>query len=99
MKRSPQIVVPDEVEIEVADVAGERLAILTWPAAPAPSLSASEQEILRGIALGRTNAEIATRRGTSPRTVANQIAALLKKFGVRSRHELVLATSRDQAGS
>ncbi|MFO0740209.1 MAG: helix-turn-helix transcriptional regulator [Labilithrix sp.] len=99
MKRSPQIVVPDDVEIEVADVAGERLAILTWPVVPPPSLSASEEEILRGIALGKTNAEIAKKRGTSPRTVANQVAALLEKFGVGSRHELVLAMSRRPARS
>ena len=33
-------------------------------------------------------------RGTSPRTVANQVAALLRKFGVSSRYELVLAITR-----
>lgn len=35
-----------------------------------------------------SNAEIAERRGTSPRTVANQVASLFRKLGVASRSEL-----------
>lgn len=95
--RHSPIVVPDDVEIEVAEIAGERLAILTWPAPSVPSLSATEGAILSAIATGESNAEIAKKRGTSPNTVANQVAALLKKFGVSSRHELVLAMTRRPA--
>ena len=86
--------VPDEVEIEIAEIGEDRLAIISWPVVPrsrTSSLSSAEEAVLRGVALGKSNAEIAKERGTSPRTVANQVAALLGKFGVASRYELVLA--------
>jgi DNA-binding NarL/FixJ family response regulator len=88
--------VPDDVEIEIAEIAGERLAILSWPVARSvvSALSPTEEAVLRGIATGMSNAAIAKQRGTSPRTVANQVAALLKKFGVGSRYELVAAMSK-----
>lgn len=38
---------------------------------------------------GQSNAEIAARRGRSARTVANQVAAVLRKLGVSSRIELI----------
>ena len=40
---------------------------------------------------GDSDAEIAARRGTSVRTVSNQLAALYRKLGVRGRSELVAA--------
>jgi len=88
--------VPDYVEIEIADIAGERIAILSWPHSPEPTtttmtaLSAAEEVIVRCIAAGMSNAQIAAERGTSVRTVANQVAGLLKKLGVASRYELVV---------
>ncbi len=96
MKRRPTAdpaEVPDDVDIEIADVGGERLAILTWPVKRISTLSPTEEAVLRGIALGHSNARIAKERGTSPRTVANQVASLLRKLGVSSRYELVAAMS------
>lgn len=86
-----------EVDIEIAEIGTETLAIISWPVvAPTKTvpLSAAEEEVLRGVVMGQSNAEIAKARGTSPRTVANQIAALLRKFEVGSRYELVLAITR-----
>ncbi|HVU02576.1 MAG TPA: LuxR C-terminal-related transcriptional regulator [Polyangiaceae bacterium] len=59
-----------------------------------PGLSAAEEEIVRAIASGLQNAEIARQRGTSVRTVANQIASIFSKVGVGSRAELVYLCSR-----
>jgi DNA-binding CsgD family transcriptional regulator len=53
------------------------------------TLAPAERDIVRGVLAGRSNAEIARGRGTSPRTVANQLAALFRKLGVGSRAELV----------
>jgi DNA-binding NarL/FixJ family response regulator len=53
-------------------------------------LSGSEAAIARDILAGRSNAEIARRRGTAIRTIANQIASIYRKVGVRSRLELGL---------
>jgi len=52
------------------------------------SLTAAERDVALGMLRGESNAEIATRRGGSVRTVANQAAALRKKLGVASRGEL-----------
>lgn len=54
-------------------------------------LTPAEQEVARGILEGRSNQLIARRRGTSLRTVANQVAALFQRFDVSSRAELVRA--------
>lgn len=88
---------PDDVEIEIAEIGEDRLAIISWPIVPrsrSSSLSSAEEAVLRGVAVGKSNADIARERGTSPRTVANQVAGLLRKFGVASRYELVLAITR-----
>ena len=95
--RGTPVSVPDDVDIEIAEIGEDRLAIISWPVVPksrASSLSTAEEAVLRGVAMGKSNAEIAEERGTSPRTVANQVAGLLRKFGVASRYELVLAITR-----
>ena len=53
-------------------------------------LSPSEREVAELARLGLSNAAIAARRRTSPRTIANQLSSLFKKLGVQSRLELVL---------
>jgi len=37
---------------------------------------------------GQSTASVAQARGTSPRTIANQIATIFRKLGVSSRAEL-----------
>jgi DNA-binding CsgD family transcriptional regulator len=44
---------------------------------------------------GRSNREIALERASSKRTVANQIATVFKKLGVRSRRELAARAPGD----
>jgi DNA-binding NarL/FixJ family response regulator len=75
---------------------GEEFALLSWPVARAATtdLPAAQAEVLARILDGLSNAEIAAERGTSPRTVANQVAQLLRHFGVGSRIELASAVSR-----
>jgi DNA-binding NarL/FixJ family response regulator len=84
------------VELEVVEVGDERYMLVSWPIGRAPVrvLTTAESEVLRLVALGKSNAEIASVRGTSPRTVANQVVRLLRKFAVTSRIELVAAVSR-----
>lgn len=52
-------------------------------------LSQSEQEVARALIVGYSNAEIARSRGTSTKTVANQLYAMYRKLGVGTREELV----------
>ena len=72
-------------------VGGEEFAVLSVPMVDnglLDALSAAEREVARLLLEGNSNAAIARERGTSPRTVANQLAALYRKLGVRSRAEL-----------
>jgi DNA-binding NarL/FixJ family response regulator len=52
-------------------------------------LTASEQDILARLLRGDSNREIAGARGTSARTVANQLQGIYRKHGVYSRTELI----------
>jgi DNA-binding NarL/FixJ family response regulator len=51
-------------------------------------LSEAESEVAAFALAGLSNAEIGRRRGTSARTVANQIASIFRKLEVGSRAEL-----------
>jgi two-component system, NarL family, response regulator NreC len=59
------------------------------PEAPASDLSERETDVLRLIALGHTNAEIAEQLYISVRTVETHRAHIQQKLGVSSRAELV----------
>jgi DNA-binding NarL/FixJ family response regulator len=75
-----------------------RVAVLSVPlpdAACASVLTVAEREVAALAAAGFCNAAIAHRRVTSERTVANQIAALLRKLKVGSRFELVARLALD----
>jgi DNA-binding NarL/FixJ family response regulator len=54
-------------------------------------LSGAEQAIVEAVLRGRSNREIAEERGTSVRTVANQMASIFRKLCVGSRSELAAA--------
>ncbi|MBI5069504.1 MAG: helix-turn-helix transcriptional regulator [Deltaproteobacteria bacterium] len=72
----------------------EQVAVIAFPAPDLRSglaVTAAEQEVVRGVLSGLTNAEIARQRHRSVRTVANQVAAALRKLRVGSRAELLAA--------
>jgi len=52
-------------------------------------LSEGEMAVLSGRIQGQAYAEIASERGTSARTVANQIANIHRKLGISGRLELL----------
>jgi DNA-binding NarL/FixJ family response regulator len=64
-------------------------ACLTRTTMSQPGLSDAERAIVTGILSGQRIAAIALDRGTSPRTVAHQIASAYKKLGISSRRELL----------
>lgn len=55
----------------------------------APELPPALQEVVRLLCAGRSQAEIAAARNVSPRTVANQVAAIYQRLGLSGRSELV----------
>ena len=60
----------------------------------APKLTRSELDVVERLRFGWTNAAIAAARGTSVRTVANQVHQLLQKHGQPSRRALIAAMQR-----
>jgi DNA-binding NarL/FixJ family response regulator len=75
-----------DVIVTMAEVDGmhDQLSAMSPPG----RVTHAEKAILRAVVLGQTNVEIAINRGRSPRTVASQVSALMRKIGVRSRAEL-----------
>lgn len=81
---------------------GTRLAVLERGAQPrwvvstsrvdtrlSRALTRAEVAVVRSLVEGRTSAEIARIRGSSERTIANQISAVFRKLGVSGRPELL----------
>jgi DNA-binding NarL/FixJ family response regulator len=68
---------------------------LSRPDAPTPerlaSLTAREREVLRLVAAGRSNQEIADELVISPLTAKTHVARILAKLGARDRVHLVIA--------
>lgn len=60
---------------------------LAQTAAAAPSLSPREQAILRLVAAGATNREIAAQLALSTQTIKNQLSAIYARLGVSNRIE------------
>lgn len=63
-------------------------------AAAAPAdLTPAEERVLALVGAGLSNAEIARARGTSVRTIANQVASILRKTGRPTRRALIAMTA------
>lgn len=82
---------PNDLACVVLEVGETRLAVVRRgaPMKADDGLTTAELVVLRGIFAGKTNGRIADERGTSPRTIANQVASIFRKHRVRSRSELV----------
>lgn len=81
------------------EVDGERFALFTLPDAPdAPELpsdlTATEREVALAMLMQLSNAEIAARMGRSVRTIANHVAAVLRKSGSVSRKAFAAGATR-----
>lgn len=59
-----------------------------------PGLTRAEREVARAVLTGQRTAEIAARRGTTVRTVSNQVQAIYQKLGVGSRVQLAARCAR-----
>ncbi len=60
------------------------------------TLSKAEREVLSLLLTGKSNQEIGSARGRSQRTVANQVASILRKTGSPSRRALRVLADRSK---
>ena len=85
-------------EVFPVEVGHEKLVVMSVRIASASartgSLTPAEREIARLALTGHSNAAIARRRGSSARTVANQLASVYRKLKISSRTELAARFSR-----
>ena len=58
-------------------------------------LKPRERQIIRALAGGATNREIAARLGLREQTVKNRLSVIYGKLGVRNRLELAVLAGRD----
>jgi DNA-binding CsgD family transcriptional regulator len=85
---------PRGLSVERLSLDSDELLVFEWNAdapavEPLPDLSRAEHDVLARVVRGESNAAIARARKTSVRTVANQVASLLRKTGCGSRFELI----------
>ncbi|WP_406307532.1 response regulator [Streptomyces sp. NBC_00885] len=86
--RSDSLLFPAAVRSLAAEYGGRRTAALPpWAA----RLTEREAEVLRLMATGLTNAEIAGRMGVGPATAKTHVASVLAKTGARDRTQAVIA--------
>jgi DNA-binding CsgD family transcriptional regulator len=72
-------------------VSGRELFVITMPSLVASlpeELTAAEREVAALLLDGKSNREVAALRGTSVRTIANQVGAIFRKLRVSGRVEL-----------
>ena len=72
---------------------GETYLVIEW-SPPAGTMTAAERAVAELVARGATNQEIAQLRRTSTRTVANQVASILRKLGLSSRVAIAALVAR-----
>jgi DNA-binding CsgD family transcriptional regulator len=85
---TPELVAPRVATFRLGE---SQFAVLSVPLADGSTmatLSPVEREVASLAAAGLSNAGIGRCRGTSERTVANQMGSVLRKLGVGSRYEL-----------
>jgi DNA-binding NarL/FixJ family response regulator len=84
---------PAGARVSHLEIGGQTVMVLSYPIEesdplPETELSPAEIEVARLAIEGLSNAEIAARRETRIRTVANQMASILRKLDLTSRREL-----------
>lgn len=87
--RAWQVRIDDEVFVVISSPIG--------PGGELAALTGAERDVVRQILRGDSNKQIAERRGTAVRTVANQIAAIFAKLGIASRAELTAGVVKRRA--
>ncbi|HEY5922199.1 MAG TPA: helix-turn-helix transcriptional regulator [Kofleriaceae bacterium] len=88
MSRGKRMAPPPNLVAERID---EELVVFSWDVAEPPpaELTSAERDVLTRVVRGESNSAIAASRMTSVRTIANQVASLLRKTGAASRFDLI----------
>lgn len=92
--RASEHALPRDLTCRVLQHDGAEVALLSFvPSHRARILTPAESEVALALVRGLSNAAIARERGAAVRTVANQVAAIVKKLGVSSRVQVAMVFS------
>ncbi len=80
---------PPNLAVRILRSGETEVALLSFTPKERGGLTAAERDVALAVARGLSNAQIGSERQASPRTIANQVAAIMRKLGVSSRAELV----------
>lgn len=80
---------PPNLSCRVLRSGETEVVLLSFTPGERSGLTTAERDVALAVARGLSNAKIAAERQASPRTIANQVAAIMRKLGVSSRAELV----------
>jgi DNA-binding NarL/FixJ family response regulator len=84
-----------EGQVQLSPRAAQRLMReVRAPEAPTEALSPRETEVLRMLAIGRTNKEMARELAIGEQTIKTHVSRILGKLGVQSRTQAALYASR-----
>jgi DNA-binding NarL/FixJ family response regulator len=72
-----------------------RLFGQSQPETPQPHLTERERDVVRALALGKSNKEIAVMLGIREQTVKNHISHILEKLGLEDRLQIVVFAARN----
>jgi DNA-binding NarL/FixJ family response regulator len=92
--------VPRGIQAERAAHRGKPAVRVSFPIPRVPwsdSLTSAEKDVANDILAGLPNVAIGRKRGSSVRTVVNQVASIFKKVGAHSRLELCLVVYTGRA--
>lgn len=87
---SGEALIAPSVTVRLLDAFAANAGEASPPSQPAEPLTAREEDVLREVGRGRTNAEIADDLHVSLSTVKTHLASLMQKLAVRNRVELAL---------
>ncbi len=92
-----------ETRATAFEFAEEQLVVISVPTGLDSGLldvlTTAERDVVAGVFKGFSNAAIAASRGTSPRTVANQLASVFSKLRIGSRAELAAVLADESFNS
>jgi DNA-binding CsgD family transcriptional regulator len=92
--------IPPTRSVHPFEAGGQQYVRLAIPLARLPAkLTSAERDVVALILAGKSNAQIANARGVALRTVANQVASILRKMRVGSRSALLAKLSRSDGDS
>jgi DNA-binding NarL/FixJ family response regulator len=89
----PPLEAPSDIRASELRVGDDAYVVLSYSLSASilpENLSKAELEIASALLAGQSYAQIAARRGTAVRTVANQVASIFRKLEVCSRLELAI---------